>query len=178
MWRSSKATSVSWNKGFGWKGRIYGCKFPGGGALKFCSGRYMRPGFPNLGVCERLDCRESGVLWADFQLNQGLENGYFAKFLSFLTKIAVKFRLLKPKITIFSENDWFWRKNVTFFFEMGVLWTELRLNWGGLQTAEDAWKEGLEGRTSPYLLFSWVLPPPTREIPKVWCWMSFWWVDF
>ena len=106
------------------------------GALNFCSGRYVRPEFPNLGPCDRLDCRESRVLWADFQQKQGLENEYFAKFSSFLTKIAAKFWLLELKITIFSENVWFWTKNVGFFFEMRVLLTELRLNWGACEWQE------------------------------------------
>ena len=70
------------------------------------------------------------------QQKRGLENKYFAKFLSFLTKIAAKFWLLELKIAIFSENIWFWRKNVTFFFEMRVLWTELHLNWGSRERQE------------------------------------------
>ena len=118
----------------------------------------MRPGFPNYGACERLDCHESGVLWADFQQNQGLENEYFVKFSSFLMKIAAKFWLLELKITTFSENVWFWKKNVTFFFEMVVLWTELHLNWG-LANGRRCVKRGSWGPHIPVPPFSVECPP-------------------
>ena len=90
---------------------------------------------------------------------KGLKNEYFPKFSSFLTKIAAKFWILVQKITIFSKNVWFWKK----MFEMGALWTELHLNWGGLWTAGDAWKGGLEGRTFPIQVSA---PPPSGPHKK------------
>ena len=63
------------------------------GALNFCSGRYVRPGFPNLGLVRGKIVVKVGSCERIFNKKRGLR-----------TTIAAKFRLLELKITIFSEN--------------------------------------------------------------------------
>ena len=71
--------------------------FGEGGTQLFC-GRYVRPGFPNLGDCERMNCRESG----------GLRERTFIKNWALRTDNLSNFQTFGPKseltIVIFSEN--------------------------------------------------------------------------
>ena len=86
--------------------------------------RYMLPGFPNLGACERpINCHESGGLWVDFIENRGFRTDIWKKNSSFLMKIAVRFELLDLKIVISSK------KNICFEGEM----SHFSFKWGSCE---------------------------------------------
>ena len=149
-----------------WQSRMESSYCPGGTQL--FSGRYVRPRFQNLGACERINCNESGGLWADFHWKRGLSNWYCAKFSSVLMKIAVKLELQELKIVYFLPNFCFWRGNVSFLFQMRGLWMDLCLNWGSCERKERRGKGGFEGRTSPYPYFRWVSPPRVIVLHHFW----------
>ena len=130
------------------------------GTLNFFSGRYVQPGFPNLGACERINCHESGCLWADFHQKQGLENWYLQNFQAFWQKLqsnlnfwswklsfSKKWLLLEGKCPVFLSNEDLVNGLV---IQLGVLWT-----------AGEVWKGGLEG-CNPCTPFSGECPPPPR----------------
>ena len=114
-----------------------------GDALIFFSRRYAcmcGPDFQDLGACERINCRESWGLWAEFHQKQ---------FLSFLTKIGAKFELLYLQIALFSENC-FLEAIFYIYLSNEDLVNGRKPQRGVLWTAGEAWKSDLNGRTSPY----------------------------
>ena len=129
---------------------------PGGGALNFFSGRGVRPGFPKCGACELTFASEKGGLWAEnFQIwgvvswkfpNLGACELKISKFGGLWAKIWVKIKAVEAKISKFSQKG---SCELTLLLEMGPL-----------RAAGEAWKGGLQGRTSPYPLSRSVPPPP------------------
>ena len=138
------------------------CLNPGGGGHSTFFGRGVRPGFPKWGACEWIIASERGGLWTEnFQILGVCERKIF-KFGACELKNS-KFGGLRVKI---------WAKievNFKFFSQKGGLWTDYWLKWdpcerretemGALWTAGEAWKGGIQGRTSPYP-FSRSVPPP------------------
>ena len=131
------------------------CSFTPGGALNLFSGRGVRHGFPKCGACELTFASEKAGLWAEnFQI-WGLVSGKFpnlgacelkiSKFGGLWAKIWVKIEAVEAKISKFSQKG---SCELTLLLEMGPL-----------RAAGEAWKGGLQGRTSPYPL-SRSVPPP------------------
>ena len=125
----------------------------GGGALNFFSGRGVRPGFPKCGACELTFASEKGAcerkiskfrgLWGEnFQI-WGLVRWKFPNLAVCELKFRWKLRLLRLK---FSN-----------FLKRGSCELTLLLEMGPLRAAGEAWKGGLQGRTSPY--------PLSRSVP-------------
>ena len=116
-----------------------------GGALNFFSGRGVRPGFPKCGACELTFASEKGGLWAEnFQI-WGLVSWKFPNLGACELKFVWKLRLLRQKFPNFLKRG---SCELTLLLEMGPL-----------RAAGEAWKGGLQGRTSPYPL-SRSVPPP------------------
>ena len=99
-----------------------------------------------------------GYMWVDFHQKWAWEL-VFGKIFKLLMKITVKFELLELKIVIFSKNVCFWRGNVTFFFQMRVLWMDLYLNWRSCEWQERC-KKGVLRAAHPHTPFSDECPPP------------------
>ena len=126
---------------------------PGGGALNFFSGRGVRPGFPKCGACELTFASEKAGLWAEnFQIwrlvswkfpNLGACELKISKFGACELKFGWKLRLLRLKFPNFLKRG---SCELTLLLEMGPL-----------RAAGEAWKGGLQGRTSPY--------PLSRSVP-------------
>ena len=124
-------------------------------ALNFFSGRGVRPGFPKCGACELTFASEKGGLWAEnFQIwrlvswkfpNLGLVSWKFPNLGACELKFGWKLRLLRLKFPNFLKRG---SCELTLLLEMGPL-----------RAAGEAWKGGLQGRTSPYPL-SRSVPPP------------------
>ena len=114
-----------------------------GGALNFFSGRDVRPGFPKCGACELTFASEKGGLWAEnFQI-WGLVSWKFPNLGACELKFGLKLRLLRLKLPNFLKRG---SCELTLLLEMGPL-----------RAAGEAWKGGLQGRTSPY--------PLSRSVP-------------
>ena len=110
----------------------------GGGALNFFSGRGVRPGFSKCGACELTFASEKGGLWAEnFQI-WGLVSWKFPNLGACELKLGWKLRLLRLKFPNFLKRG---SCELTLLLEMGPL-----------RAAEEVWKGGLQGRTSPYSL--------------------------
>ena len=135
-------------------------RIPGGGTLKFFSGRGVRPGFPKYGVCELTFASEKGAcerkifkfggLWAEnFQI-WGLVSWKFPNLGACELRFWWKLRLLRLKFPNFLKRG---SCELTPLLEMGPL-----------RAAGEAWKGGLQGRTSPYPLSRSVPPPPGPRI--------------
>ena len=119
---------------------------PRGGALNFFSGRGVRPGSPKCGACELTFASEKGGLWAEnFQIC-GLVSWKFPNLRACELKFGWKLRLLRLKFPNFLKRG---SCELTLLLEMGPL-----------RAAGEAWKGGLQGRTSPYPLSRSVPPPP------------------
>ena len=128
-----------------------------GGALNFFSGRGVQPGFPKCGACELTFASEKGGLWAEnFQIwglvswkfpNFGVCELKISKFGGLWAKIWMKIEAAEAKISKFSQKG---SCELTLLLEMGPLWA-----------AGEAWKGGLQGRTSPYPLSRSVPPRDT-----------------
>ena len=100
--------------------------------------------FPNLGACER-KISKFGGLWAEnFQI-LGLVSWKFPNLGACELKFGWKLRLLRLKFPNFLKRG---SCELTLLLEMGPL-----------RAAGEAWKGGLQGRTSPYPL-SRSVPPP------------------
>ena len=146
------------------------CFYPGGGgSTQLFSGRGVRPGFPKCGACELTFASEKGGLWAEnFQI-WGLVRWKFPNLGACELKFVWKLRLLRLKF----QN----------FLKRGPCELTLLLKMGPLRAAGEAWKGGLQGRTSPYPLSRSVPPPgflctkkdqislqtptfPGKELPK------------
>ena len=126
---------------------------PGGGALNFFSGRGVRPGFPKCGACELTFTSEKGGLWAEnFQI-WGLVSWKFPNLGACELKFGWKLRLLRLKFPNFLKRG---SCELTLLLEMGPL-----------RAAGEAWKGGLQGRTSPYPL-SRSVPPPGPLPNRAW----------
>ena len=121
-----------------------------GGALNFFSGRGVRPGFPKCGACELTFASEKGGLWAEiskfgglraenFQIS-GLVSWKFPNLEACELKFGWKLRLLRLKFPNFLKRG---SCELTLLLEMGPL-----------RAAGEAWKGGLQGRTSPYSSFT------------------------
>ena len=122
---------------------------PGGGALNFFSGRGVRPGLPKCGACELTFASEKGGLWAEnFQI-WGLVSWKFPNLGACELKFGWKLRLLRLKFPNFLKRG---SCELTLLLEMGPL-----------RAAGEAWKGGLQGRTSPYPS-SRSVPPPGMEV--------------
>ena len=142
---------------------------PGGGALNFLSGRgcvarisevwglrtdiclwkggLVSGKFPNFGACE-LKISKFGGLWAEnFQI-WGLVSWKFPNLGACELKLWWKLRLL--------------RLNFPNFLKRGSCELTLLLEMGPLRAAGEAWKGGLQGRTSLYPL-SRSVPPRVRD---------------
>ena len=120
-------------------------EWPPGGALNFFSGRGVRPRFPKCGACELTFASEKGGLWAEnFQI-WGLVSWKFPNLGACELKFGWKLRLLRLKF----QN----------FLKRGSCELTLLLEMGPLRAVGEAWKGGLQGRTSPYPL-SRSVPPP------------------
>ena len=116
------------------------------GALNFFSGRGVRPGFPKCGACELTFASEKGGLWAEnFQI-WGLVSWKFQNLGACELKFGWELRLLRLKFPNFLKRG---SCELTLLLEMGPL-----------RAAGEAWKGGLQGRTSPYPLSRSVPPPP------------------
>ena len=123
---------------------------PGRGGNPLFSGRYVWLGFPNLGACERINCRESGGLWADFHQKQWLDIYQISSFWwksgrnwSFVVKnyhIFWNLLILEARFYIYLSNE-------------GLV-NGLKLQ---LESCER--QEKCEKGVFPYPLFSWVPPP-------------------
>ena len=125
----------------------------GGGALNVFSGRGVRPGFPKCGACELTFASEKGGLWAEnFQI-WGLVSWKFPNLGASELKFGWKLRLLRQKFPNFLKRG---SCELTLYLEMG-----------SLRAAGEAWKWGLQGRTSPYPL-SRSVPPPPRGCGWLW----------
>ena len=126
--------------------------YRGGGALNFFSGRGVRPGFPKCGAYELTFASEKGGLWAEnFQI-WGLVSWKFPSLGACELKFGWKLRLLRLKFPNFLKG--------------GSCELTLLLEIGPLRAAGEAWKGGLQGRTSPY--------PLSRSVPPgVWYIMSY-----
>ena len=116
----------------------------GGGALNFFSGRGVRHGYPKCGACELTFASEKGGLWAESFQIWGLVSWKFPNLGACELKFRWKLRLLRLKF----QN----------FLKRGSCELTLLLEMGPLRAAGEAWKGGLQGRTSPYPL-SRSLPP-------------------
>ena len=126
---------------------VLGCSTPpgGGGHSTFFSGRGVRPGFLKCGACELTFASEKGGLWAEnFQI-WGLVSWKFPNLEACELKFWWKLRLLRLKFPNFLKRG---SCELTLLLEMGPL-----------RAAGEAWKGGLQGRTSPYPL-SRSVPPP------------------
>ena len=131
----------------------------GGGHSNFFSGRGVRPGFPKCGACELAFASEKGGLWAEnFQIwglvswkfpNLGACELKFSKFGGLWAKIWVKNEAVEAKISQFSQKG---SCELTLLLEMGPL-----------RAAGEAWKGGLQGRTSPYHLSRSVPPRGSKQ---------------
>ena len=118
---------------------------PGGGHSTFFWGRCVRPRFPKCGACELTFASEKGGLWAEnFQI-WGLVSWKFPNLEACELKFGWKLRLLRLKFPNFLKRG---SCELTLLLEMGPLWA-----------AGEAWKGGLQGRTSPYPLSRSVTPP-------------------
>ena len=115
----------------------------GGGALNFFTGRGVRPGFLKCGAYELTFASEKGGLWAvNFQI-WGLVSWQFPNLGACELKFGWKLRLLRLKFPNFLKRE---SCELTLLLERGPL-----------RTAGEAWKGGLQGRTSPY--------PLSRSVP-------------
>ena len=129
---------------------------PREGALNFFSGRGVRPGFPKCGACELTFASEKGGLWAEnFQI-WGLVSWKFPNLGACELKFGWKFRMLRLKFPNFLKRG---SCELTLWLEMGPL-----------RAAGEAWKGGLQGRTSPYPLSRSV--PPPGNLPRTILWLS------
>ena len=70
---------------------------PGGGALNFCSGRGVQPGFPKCVACELTCGSETGVMWTEIFKFGGLR-----------AKILAKIEVVEVKISKFFSNRVLW----------------------------------------------------------------------
>ena len=123
----------------------------GGGTQLFFSGRGVRPGFPKCGTCELTFASEKGGLWAEnFQI-WGLVSGKFPNLGACELKFGWKLRLYRLKFPNFLKR--------------GSCELTLLLKMGPLRAAGEAWKGGLQGRTSPYSISRSVPPPPGLHAP-------------
>ena len=108
------------------------------------------------GACER-KISKFGGLWAEnFQI-WGLVSWKFPNLGACELKLGWKFKLLRLKFQNFLKRE---SCKLTLLLEMGPLWA-----------AGEAWKGGLQGRTSPYPL-SRSVPPPPGGYPYL-CWSKF-----
>ena len=127
-----------------------------GGALNFFSGRGVRPGFPKCGACERTFASEKGGLWA--------ENFQIWRLVSWKFQIwrlvSWKFPNLGACELKFGWKLRLFRLKFQNFLKRGSCELTLLLEMGPLRAAGEAWKGGLQGRTSPYPLSRSVPPPP------------------
>ena len=125
-------------------------KTPGGHST-FFSGRGVRPGFPKCGVCElifasdregacELKISKLGACGLKVSKFWGLRTEKISKFGGLRAKNWAKIKAVKAKISKFLKRGSF---ELTHLLEMGLL-----------RTTGEAWKGGLQGRTSPYPL-SW-----------------------
>ena len=134
----------------------------GGGALNSFSGRGVRPRFPKCGACELTFASEKGGLWAEKFWIWGLLNWKFPNLGACELKFRWKLRLLRLKFLNFLKRG---SCELTLLLEMGPLWA-----------AGEAWKGGLQGRTSPYPLSRSVPPPPDHGWPSASAWTRSWFV--
>ena len=105
------------------------------------------------GACER-KISKLGGLWAEnFQI-WGLVSWKFPNLGACELKFGWKLRLLRLKFP--------------HFLKRGSCELTLLLEMGPLRAAGEAWKGGLQGRTSPYPL-SRSVPPPPGELPSMCC---------
>ena len=154
-------STLAYSRGVG--ATIHRGTYPGGGGgTQLFSGRGVRPGFPKCGACELTFASEKGGLWpGNFQIwglvswkfpNLGACELKMSKFGGLWAKIWVKIEAVEVKISKFSQK--------------GVLWTD-SFAWNGtLRAAGEAWKGGLQGRTSPYPLSRSVPPPRGARRPR------------
>ena len=139
------------------------CCYTPRGALNFFSGRGVWPGFPKCGASELLFASEKGGLWTEnFQI-WGLVNWKFPNLEACELKIS-KFRGLGAKIWAKIEAV---EAKISKFSQKGSCELTLLLEMGPLRTAGEAWKGGLQGRTSPYPLSRSVPPPPPGVTPQL-----------
>ena len=116
---------------------------PGGGGTQLFSGRGVQPGFPKCGACELTFASEKGGLWAEnFQI-WGLVSWKFPNLGACELRFGWKLRLL--------------RLQFPNFLKRGSCELTLLLEMGPLRAAGEAWKGGLQGRTSLY--------PLSRSVP-------------
>ena len=132
------------------------CIYPGGGTQFFfhigvCGPDFRSVGLANWhlplkrGACER-KISKFGGLWAEnFQI-WGLVSWKFPNLGACELKFGWKLRLLRLKFPNFLKRG---SCELTLLLEMGPL-----------RAAGEAWKGGLQGRTSPYPLSRSVPPPP------------------
>ena len=137
---------------------------PPGGA-PFFSGRGVRPRFPKCRACELTFASEKGGLWAKKFPNLG---GLWAENFQIWGLVSWKFPNLGA-----CELKFGWKSLLRLKFpnfKRGSCELTLLLEMGPLRAAGEAWKGGLQGRTSPYPLFrglryrGWPLEQP--EIKK------------
>ena len=125
-----------------------------GGSLNFFPGRGVRPRFPKCEACELTFASEKGGLWAEnFQI-WGLVSWKFPNLGACELKFEWKLRLLRLKFPNFLKRG---SCELTLLLEMGPL-----------RAAGEAWKWGLQGRTSPYPLSRSVPPPGTGFSNRPW----------
>ena len=105
------------------------------GGTYFFSGRGLRPGFLKCGACELIFASERRVLWIRIFKFGGLR-----------AKIWAKIEALEAKISQFFLKEGLVNGFLSYLLEMVHL-----------RTAGEAWKEGLQGLTSPH--------PLSRSVP-------------
>ena len=130
----------------------------GGGHSTSFSGRGVLPGFPKCGACELILASEKGGLWNENSHIWGACEWKISKFgglwaenfqiWGLWAKFWVKIEAVEAKISKFSQKG---SCELIFLLEIGPL-----------RTAGEAWKGGLQGRTSPYPLSRSVPPRDTN----------------
>ena len=130
------------------------------GHSNFFSGRFVRPGFPNLGLV-------SGKLPWKWWLVSGLSSktGVWELIIYQISKLFDKNRgQIGVSVAKNCHIFWkllIWRQNLTFLFQMRVLWKDLSLNWGSCERQERR-EKGVLRAAHPHTCtnFSGECPPP------------------
>ena len=151
--------SFPWYRDFEWKSNqsplSHWINTRGGGALNFFffSGRGVLPGFPKCGACELTFASEKGGLWAENFHIWGL----WAENFQIWGLVSWKFPNLGDCELKFGWKLRLFRLKFPNFLKRGSCEPTLLLEMGPLRAAGEAWKGGLQGRTSPY--------PLSRSVP-------------
>ena len=121
--------------------------------------RGVRPGFPKCGACELIFDSEKGAC----ELKISKFGGLWTKNFPILGLVSWKFSNWEACELKFGWKLRLWRLNFPNFLKRVSCKLTLLLEMEPLRTTGEAWKEGLQGRTSPYLLSRSV--PPCRHKP-------------